>query len=364
MASNHYLKPNRSYGVSLVEILISLAVFSLGVVGLYYSVQNMHKSLQTSMQRDIEASYANGIINKVNPYRVDIEAAYNTSGTTMQSITLPNGRTVWYLLKVDSHPVNATEASHTNANGQLDLQTADIKNIHVYFYHNQGDTTPYRQFERDVVLPVQSFNMDSSTLATDTCRDQGGTIWTTLPQNVTYNLAYGSREAGLDTSATGMNGTATTYKQTTGQNGGIVNGVIEDPHGTFGTSGNCDLYEAWRAGHTGNTATNLVYVFPVSANQNYSVTLGFNETDNTNVTAAGKRMMDILINGTTVATSVDPYADGGLYTADTRSFSTTGVLNSSVTPNVYTITVRVNKSAGSTCGTCKATVSWISLTRG
>ena len=328
-------------GVSLVEILISLAVFSVGIVGLYMSMQDVNKNLRVSMQRDLESTYANMLIGQVNPYEAKVETVFDlTDNNNKGTISLPNGRTIYYLRDVRSTST-----------------AADVKIISVYFYHNAADAVGsyYRQFKRQIALPVVFYDLTYDAVGAGGstvgfCKDPSGE-WTRLGNTIpVYSLTANGYTAGLDTAT--MGGTALTSYQANGTNGGDVTGIpVEIDSGDI----YCDKYDGWRSAHTSNT-TRLIYVFPASQNVSYTVSWGLEEAD-ANVPGSGSRIMDVKLNTVTVDSAVNVYALAGnnKYTAITRSYTVQPVL----TGGVYTITVEFTKNGGN----YNPRVSWISIAR-
>ena len=330
-------KHSKQTGISLVEILLSLAIFSLGIVGLYLSIQAMNKNLQLSAQRDLEAAYANQLINEVNPTRVDVETFYDTTGTTKQSISLPDGRTVWYLRQVTSQAA-----------------TGDIKEVNIYFFHKQSDasTAPYRHFKRDILLQRICYNMTWSGMVSppqyQTYRDSAGQVWTLLDNWPYYSATSSARRAGVVFADVASDPDVINYSSPAQDAVGVI-----------------DQY-AWQTVHSVDDGSGngvLSYRFPASIGQGYKVDLGLREYEGGAFVSSD--IVNIDINGTVVDTALDIFTEaGGVSTGALskggviESYTTTGI-NDGSGNGIINVKVINNGSANF----YRPSVAWICLTR-
>ena len=243
-------KHSKQTGISLVEILLSLAIFSLGIVGLYLSIQAMNKNLQLSAQRDLEAAYANILIGEVDPYYVKGQANYDlTDNNNKGTVSLPDGRTVYYLREV-----------------RAEATSADVMEINVYFYHqsNAAANAPYRHFKRDIALNRANHQMRITTGPTST-KSTDGTIWSHFSRLQNYSLTADDYQIGLDNATTGAT--------------------------QAGTDAECSQQHIANA-----TSERIIYIIPATAGHEYKLELGLCEP--TDAATIGSRIMEVLINDT------------------------------------------------------------------
>ena len=246
-------------GISLVEILLSLAIFSIGIVGLYLSIQAMNKNLQLSAQRDLEAAYANQLINEVNPHLLTVRLDEGSGGFDLTdnnnkgTIALPDGRTVYYLREVK-------KASNT---------AGDVLMINIYFYHkaNDAEASPYRHFKRELTLANHGFQMTSSS--TTITKDSNGNIWTGMPRTQAQVVGDATDSiAGMDIATTG---------------------ALQNPS----ADAECGEY------HLGNaTSDALIYLIPATQGHKYKVELQLCEPNDAAV--ATDRVMELTLSGVLV----------------------------------------------------------------
>jgi len=303
-------------GVSVIEILISLGVFSLAIAGLYIAFQTVSRGTVAGVRNDVEAAIANSLMAQVNVYDLQIEqvddgACSDYCGydkTTKQTYSMPDGDTIYWTRDVRS---SAT--------------TGDIKVINVYFYKKTTDSTPYRTFKREVNLTRQSFMLSSYSLAgtpSRTYRDANGQIWTVISDSGTccnYSYTTNAFKAGIADSESG----AGTYQSAI----------------TAATDPIPFRYYHYQSAGSGP----LSFKIPVSQGATYKVSLGFAEP--AAGTTATQRKMDITINGSTIGT-VDPMTDAGaVQKAVVKSYANT---SPALDNGIYIISIRISKNASAT----------------
>ncbi len=312
----------------MVEIFVAMSIFTVAIGGLFMATNASKQNLAKSMKIDIEAQYAQLLMNEVNVLDRDVETAYDE--TAKQPLSLPNGNTVYYTRLVDSAST-----------------TADVKNISVYFFKGSADTTPYRKFNQEVVMNEQNFHVcyTNAGASTVNCKstpytDSSGKKWiyhNTCCQN--FVSTAGSYRAGLAAGAMSAANTAayTPYP-----------GAIDD--------------YLWLYGGVANTSTDdILFKVPASQDVTYSVSLGMMELDGSPNT--GCRVMDIYVNNVQVEDDFDIVAEtGGNGIPITRTYSTTPILDSGLYLNKIEM-IAVNPDA---CGSwlySNASVHNISIVR-
>lgn len=271
-------KPN---GISIVEIMVAMAIFSTAMIGLYFAMNNLSISVGTAMKRDIESAYANMLLSQINPYDLQVESAYDKDSTEAScgggrcSVTLPNGDQFWYTIQVDS----ATTA-------------ADIKRVNLYLYRNGTTTTPYRQFRREFPMAVQAYAFGSTSNSSKSYyKDSTGQVWTLInTTHPVFSATTGAVRAGRDSA----------YTNTSSDFQAITTATVPTP--------SLDPI-LWQNAYESHGGTNtLGFIFPASANHTYTIVLGFNEIEGA---AATTRVFDIYINDEKVASSFDINAQAG-----------------------------------------------------
>ncbi|MBX2860236.1 MAG: malectin [Vampirovibrio sp.] len=306
-------------GISLVEILVSIVLFSLAVIGLYLAMGGMFDAIQTGMRRDIEAAYANMLISEVNPTDNLVETGYDV--TTKTVYNLPDGDTVYYTRIVDSCPVAATCAADTDS---------DVKNVNVYFYRASTSTSPYRKYRREVAPLFFGFNLGEDTTY---YKDNTGNVWSPITDDGTHQFSTteGSRRSGWET-----------VTPTEWSTGSAISNVP-----TFDRNDDGDTVDAGEQDEahfqTGHTGASLTYTFLATVDQTYTVILGAAEADGG--VAATERAMTVTINGTEVGTMDTVAEAGGTLTALTKTFAAIGVDNGS---GVGVLTVALTAAGGAT----------------
>ncbi|MDX2084313.1 MAG: type II secretion system protein [Candidatus Melainabacteria bacterium] len=298
-------KPRRRVGFSLVEVIIALGIMATATIGIYIAMQSMIRTTVKAMERDVEAAFASMKIAEVNPYRLDVETAYDV--TTKTLIDLGNNRKAYYTRLVES-----------------DADKADIKKINVYLYRKASSTTPYRQFKKEVAPRVMAYNFGSSSWY----KDATGQVWTPYPSSTpAYDLS--TRRSGSNSSTGATGSTGATIAQTDDQ-ALFQNYFLDD----------CDTH-----------------YFLASAGRTYTVTFGFTTG------VAGSDVVYIFLNdvlqtptGLNLATEA-----GGANRAIVKSFKVTPTSSG----GVYFIKTFVRDStalAGACSGVTRAT-SFIKIER-
>lgn len=303
-------------GVTVIEILISLGIFSLAIAGLYIAFQTVSRGTVAGVRNDVEAAVANSLMAQVNVYDLQIEQVDNGAcsdycgydKTTKQTYSMPDGDTIYWTRDVRS---SAT--------------TGDIKVINVYFWKKTTDTVPYRTFKREINLTRQAFMLSSYTLAgtpSRTYRDANGQVWTVIGDSATccnYSYTSNAYKAGIANSESGA---------------GIYQSAI-----TAATDPIPFRYYHYQSAGSGP----LSYYIPVSQAATYKISLGFAEPGAG--TTATQRKMDIAINGSTQGT-VDPMVDAGAtQKAVVKSYANISPMSDN---GIYVIAVRVTKNASAT----------------
>lgn len=318
-------------GFSLIEILMSLSLFSVAMIGLYFAFTSVSTQTAKGLKGDIEAAYAKLLIGQVNIYDIDVETAYDVTSKT--ATTLPDGTTAYYTRDVRS-----------------EAETPDIKKVSVYFYKNSTDTTPYRNFTKEFAPNTWYYDFGHTTHLSTIWVDSLGNKYTHIDQNDLYTTATaGSYKFGMDNTLNG--GTVTSEWQDGSTNGGIVNGSV-DNYAYTNTNLNAQQWRRAARGSAGSS-NDLYFRLPASMDYSYKVTLGFNEAWSA-VTAAGDRSMTWAINGTTVET-IDVFNEVGKYTTLTKTYTATPAADGN---GVYNILFGCTNNGGVPC-----MISWISLER-
>ncbi|MEB3287623.1 MAG: malectin domain-containing carbohydrate-binding protein [Vampirovibrionales bacterium] len=273
-------------GVSLPEILISIALFSVAVVGIYLSTSNAQRVIIKGMQADVEAAIANMKIAEVNPYDVDVDTAYDapaTYTTGKQSYALPNGQVIYWTRAVTS----------ANASG-------DVKQVNVYLYKKSTDSTPYRKFRKDIVLDKQSFILADPTVNATVpayLKDVTGAVWTRMNRSNDATIASGdTHRAGPDPAI----------------NNPILRSDLTPATGTPNV-----LFWTYGLSPPDATPNNMIFYIPATQGQTYTIKLGYCEC---NAAGVGTRVMRVLINNTVVETGLDVRAVAGLNKAMVRQY--------------------------------------------
>ncbi len=303
---------SKHFGQSLVEILVAMSIFTVAIGGLFMATNASKQNLAQSMKIDIEAQYAQLLMNEVNVLDRNVETMYDE--TTKQSLALPNGNTVYYTRLVDSAST-----------------TADIKNISVYFFKGATDTTPYRKFNQEVVMDEQNYNIcfANSNVSSADCKA------------TPYTDATGKKWIFQNTCCQNFVSTGGSYR------GGLASGAMSTAnavaHAPYPGSLDDNL---WKHGGVANTATDdILWKMPASQDVTYTISLGMMEFRNT--AAIGCRVMDIYINNVQVEDDFDIFEETGNYAIPiTRTYTTTPILDSGLYLNKIEM-VAVNPDA---CG--------------
>lgn len=324
----------RKRGISLVEILIALAIFSTAIVGLFMTLTGLNKTVATSMRRDVEAAYANMVLAQINPYNANIETAYDKTSTGCSgarcSQSLPYGDTFYYTILVDSNANTATAAP----------ATADMKRVNMYLFRDATTSTPYRQFRREIAMSTQAYKLGSAANSASYFKDTSGQVWTLLDTSAapTFSSTSGGVKPGF---GSGNSSTYSSVSTATTPTGAVTADIA-----------------LWQTAHKATgTPTALEYIFPATEDGTYLVELGFNEIEGV---ASGGRVFDILINDQTVQSSFDINQKAGgtdkavymYYVAQATTASTGGGLT------IPVIKIKLNRVSGS-----NPIISWIKLTR-
>lgn len=288
-------------GISLVEILLALGLFSISMVGLFMASSGMFESIRTAMKLDIEAAYANMLIARINPSNPLVESAYDVTTKTAQS--LPDNDSFYYTQLVDS-----------------DSASPDIKRINLFLYRGSGTSTPYRQFKREIAPYFTGFDLGEST---SYLKDKLGWVWAPMAvdANGDFSGVAGSRRNGRTETAIDVDGSGTCPSVT-------------------GTT-NASLFQTMS--ESNNIADRLGYSFMATLGRNYLLKVGVNELD-TNI-AVGERRMKVLVNGVQVGTIDARNETGGTCSALMKTFTVAPVNDGS---GLGVITVEFEKDSGAT----------------
>lgn len=318
-------------GVSIIEVLIALIIFSVAVVGLFTVMNGINAGIATSMRRDIETTYANMLLAQINPYDQLVETAYDKSSTACSgsrcSIVVPStnetgaasNEKFFYTILVDS-----------DSNVSSDPATADVKRINMYLYRDATTTTPYRQFRREIAPDIMGWKLGG---AKTYYRDATGVAWTRIGVATNYNTTAGSVTGGIDVAATPSG--------------------LSFVGGSNPTNLSIDQYLWSSSAEPGASGTQFGFAFPATKGRTYYIEIGVNESDNTVV--AGSRVFDVYVNDQKVDTIDTFNLSGGLYKALTRSYSA----QPTVISNTPMIKIRFQQNGG----TKKPRVSWIRIRR-
>ncbi|HEY9745218.1 MAG TPA: malectin domain-containing carbohydrate-binding protein [Oculatellaceae cyanobacterium] len=336
-----FLRKTRFHGVSIIEVLVSLGIFSLAVAGMFFAMNSITQGVAVTMRRDVESAFANMLLAQINPHDQYVETAYDkdsseaSCGNSRCYVDIPNssGQTssdrVYYTIQVNS--------DWNVANTPSEPATADVKNISLYLYRNATTNTPYRQFKREIAPDIMAWKMGGPAYY----RDVTGLLWTRIATCATatcqYSTTGGSIRAGIDAAATTGGAPSVVTTATDPTNAAV------DP--TLWKS-------AWEPGGAG---TSFGFAFPATQNRRYVVEIGLNEFDAT-VTAAGQRVFNVYINGALTDT-VDIYSlAGGNNKVYTKSYTVVPLNDASGVP---LIKVGFQQNGG----TKKPRVCWIRLRR-
>ncbi len=274
-------------GISLVEVLLSITIFSIAIIGLYSSMQSMNNALIIAMQRDVEATYANMLMSEVFPKHPTVETSFDK--TTKQTLNLPDGQKIYWTRIVDADPL-----------------AADVKRINVYLYRNSTDTTPYRQFKREI--PLEKRNYHCNYNYDPYYKDTTGEVWVRLRSDQYASTTQGSFRDGVDFGVLG------TWIHT----------------GEVGTTDNVLDAPIWTKGcHYNNLTSNPPYRIPwkflATEDTTYTITIGL--VDPWNGTSVPT---DILINGSVVDSFDLTEEAGGINLPLVKSYTAQSVVESGV----------------------------------
>lgn len=284
-------KPSKARGISLVEVLVCIALFSTAIVAIYIGTADSERVVAKGMKADVEAAIANMKIAEVNPFDPDVDTAYDAPSsytTGKQSYTLPSGQIIYWTRAVTSADTSG-----------------DVKQVNVYLYRNASDVIPYRKFRKDIVLERQSYMLADTSSIAKFYKDPTGTVWARLANNTNSTVSSGDTHRPGPDSA-GNN----TYSPV----------AVDVTDAT-----NVPFTEMWKYGQTSHASypSHLVYTFPATLNQSYTIKLGLCEC---NGGTTGQRNIRIYINGTLAeASAVDAYALAGANKAIVKQYHATAM---------------------------------------
>ncbi len=286
-------KNKKHVGQSLVEIFVAMSIFTVAIGGLFMATNASKQNLAKSMKIDIEAQYAQLLTNEVNVNNIDVETVYDE--TSKQSISLPNGNTVYYTRLVDSA-----------------FDSADVKNISVYFFKSSTDTTPYRKFTTEVALKSALYHWCD----------------TSDPLCISSGFNYlGQHVISSDDGSASFVSTAGSYKA--GSLGGTVG--FSSAASVAGDFSNSLFKSGIKANTIGATPNDIVIQVPASKDVSYKITLYLAEQKVTQT--VGCRTFDVLINNTLVENELDVFDEVGINTLLTKTYTTTPILISGLYVN-------------------------------
>ena len=239
----------------------------------------------------------------------------NTGGSTSSS-TIPGELDVFGLLSVETQtqaaPPTISPGTETFT-GSVSVSISDATSGAVIYY-TTDNSTPSPGVGTTTVYGG-SFNVTATTTVKAIATASG--YANSAVTSATYTLQTGG---GTGPSIRVRAGTATSY---TDPSGNVWTGDVDYVGGTeaalithaISNTTTQPLYQSERYNGFTYTFTGL------AAGSSYAVTLKFSENY---WTVAGKRKFNVIVNGTTVLTNFDIFADaGGQYIADDKTFSTT-----------------------------------------
>jgi hypothetical protein len=144
--------PRKHYGFNLVEIALALTFFGISFSALLLGVQSIITANLEASQVHAENTAANEVLNRIDFYRLDVEARNDISPTRQQIIIASNGNTanskkLYFDLNVYSEP-----------------NFPDIKIADLTFYKRLNTNQVYRRFQRKMNLNNECHNYGATAV--------------------------------------------------------------------------------------------------------------------------------------------------------------------------------------------------------
>lgn len=245
---------NAARGLTLLEVLISIAVVSLSIMPLMVNLTNAGQNNTSAYVQSSRSMLLNSILDEMDPEQPDFITGYDM-GTTKDSTTyIESGRPVVFLRRVDTDNTRSSSLK---------------RRVYLYLYRNASDATnaPFYSTIEDV--GVNDLYIDVGATAEST--DAAGRLWIA---DANYN------------SANHVPGYVTSYGGTTGS-------VADDVLNTAAATD--PIYRTYRDG------ADLRYTVDVEPG-NYLVQLYFCEFVNTiTATTPNRRRADIRVGSAAFA---------------------------------------------------------------
>jgi hypothetical protein len=144
--------PRKHYGFNLVEIALALTFFGISFSALLLGVQSIITANLEASQLHAENTAANEVLNRIDFYRLDVEARNDISPTRQQIIIASDGnaansKKLYFDLNVYSEP-----------------NFPDIKIADLTFYKRLNTNQVYRRFQRKMNLNNECHNYGATAV--------------------------------------------------------------------------------------------------------------------------------------------------------------------------------------------------------
>jgi hypothetical protein len=144
--------PRKHYGFNLVEIALALTFFGISFSALLLGVQSIITANLEASQVHAENTAANEVLNRIDFYRLDVEARNDISPTRQQIIIASDGnaansKKLYFDLNVYSEP-----------------NFPDIKIADLTFYKRLNTNQVYRRFQRKMNLNNECHNYGATAV--------------------------------------------------------------------------------------------------------------------------------------------------------------------------------------------------------
>jgi hypothetical protein len=145
---------HKQYGFNLVEVALALTFFGISFSALLLGVQSIITANLQASQVHAENNAVNDVLNRIDFYRLDVEALNDLANVRQQMIVRNNGNAdnsnsqrLFYDLNVYSQP-----------------RYPDIKIAELTLYKRANATQVYRRFQRKMNLNTECHNYGATTV--------------------------------------------------------------------------------------------------------------------------------------------------------------------------------------------------------
>ena len=143
---------HKQYGFNLVEVALALTFFGISFSALLLGVQSIITANLQASQVHAENNAVNDVLNRIDFYRLDVEALNDLATARQQMIVRNNGNAansqrLFYDLNVYSQP-----------------RYPDIKIAELTLYKRANATQVYRRFQRKMNLNTECHNYGATTV--------------------------------------------------------------------------------------------------------------------------------------------------------------------------------------------------------